>query len=63
LEKQFAELRAGFMRLSSKEKDWRLTVGMFPDDEMSREAESLGREWREQANRDALGAVWDVGVP
>jgi len=51
------------MRLSSKEKDWRLTVGMFPDDEMSREAESLGREWREQANRDALGAVWDVGVP
>jgi hypothetical protein len=30
----------------------RKTVGMIPDDELSRSAEKLGREWREQANKD-----------
>ncbi len=29
-------------------KDWTRTIGMLPDDEMSREADRLGAEWREQ---------------
>ncbi len=33
-------------------KDWRKVVGMIPDDELSRSAERLGREWRVQANRE-----------
>ena len=30
-------------------KDWRATVGGMPDDDLSREAARLGREWREQS--------------
>lgn len=33
---------------SSKEKDWRSTIGMLPQDELSEEADRLGREWREE---------------
>ena len=33
-------------------KGWRQTVGAIPDDELSRHAEKLRREWREQANKD-----------
>ena len=29
-------------------KDWRSTVGMLPRDEISEEADRLGREWREK---------------
>ena len=29
-------------------KDWRRTVGYMPDDEITREAERLGREYRKQ---------------
>ena len=52
LEKQFAELRAEVLRLKPRVKDWRRTVGMMPRDEMTLEAERLGREWREQANKE-----------
>ena len=54
LEKQFAELRALVLRLAPRQKDWRSTVGMMPDDEVSRSADRLGREWREAANREEL---------
>ena len=52
LEKQFAELRAEVLGLQPRAKDWRRTVGMMPDDEYSRSAARLGREWREQANKE-----------
>ncbi len=52
LEKQFSELRAQVLGLQSPPKDWRRTVGMMPDDEMSRSAARLGREWRERANEE-----------
>ena len=48
LEKQFAELRATVFRLTPKEKDWRSTVGTLVDDEISREADRLGAEYRAQ---------------
>ena len=35
------------------EKDWRRTAEIFLRDEMTLEAVRLGREWREQANREA----------
>ena len=52
LEKQFAELRAGVLGLQPRAKDWRRTVGMMPDDEMSRSAARLGREWRDRAGEE-----------
>jgi len=33
---------------ASPNKDWRSTVGMLPHDELSEEADRLGREWREK---------------
>jgi archaellum component FlaC len=48
LEKQVAELRAKVLGLRSLKKDWRRTVGSMPDDELTREAERLGREYRQQ---------------
>ena len=48
LEKQFAELRATVLRLTPKKKDWRSTVGTLVDDEISREADRLGAEYRAQ---------------
>lgn len=52
LENQFAEMRDRVLGLKSPGKDWRRTVGMMPDDESSRSAARLGREWREQANKE-----------
>lgn len=52
LEKQFADLQAQVFSLVPKKKDWRATVGMMPDDEIARNGERLGREWRELANRE-----------
>ena len=52
LEKEFNELRAQVLGLKPREKDWRRTVGTMPDDEISRSAAQLGREWREQANNE-----------
>ena len=48
LEKQVAELRATVLRLTLKKKDWRSTVGTLVDDEISREADRLGAEYRAQ---------------
>ena len=48
LEKKVAELSAEVLRLRPIKKDWRRTVGCMPDDEITREAERLGREYRKQ---------------
>ena len=46
LEQQFEELRQQVLATRPREKDWRRTVGTFPRDEMTLEAERLGTEWR-----------------
>jgi len=48
LERKVAELRTQALDLRSSEKDWRRSVGSLTDDEMAREAERLGREYRQQ---------------
>jgi hypothetical protein len=48
LEKEFSELRAQILNLRRPTKDWRSTFGTLEDDEITREAEKLGREYREQ---------------
>ena len=48
LERQFVELREEVLRLGRPSKGWRSTVGMLTDDDIAREAERLGREYREQ---------------
>ena len=50
IEREFEALKHEVLRPRAKE--WRRTVGMIPDDEVSRSAEKLGREWREQANKE-----------
>jgi len=45
-------LKHEVLGLKLRAKSWRQTVGMIPDDELSRNAEKLGREWRERANKD-----------
>jgi len=52
IEHEFDELKQEVLGLKPRAKSWRQTVGMIPDDELSRSAEKLGREWREQANKD-----------
>lgn len=52
LERQFADLRTEVLGLQPGTKDWRRTVGMMPDDELSRSAALLGREWRDLANSE-----------
>ena len=53
LEQEFDALKSRVLELRSVKKDWRSTVGGMPDDELSRNVERLGREWREQANKEA----------
>lgn len=48
LEKQVAELSAQILDLRPRKKDWQRTAGSLADDELSREAERLGREYRQQ---------------
>ena len=48
LEKEFSELRAQVLNLRQGKKDWHRTFGTLEDDEITREAERLGREYREQ---------------
>jgi hypothetical protein len=48
LEKKVADLSARVLDLRPPRKDWRRTVGSLPEDEMTREAERLGREYRNQ---------------
>jgi hypothetical protein len=52
LEREFDILRHQVLLLKPAKKDWRQTVGVMQDDELSRSAERLGREWREQANKE-----------
>jgi hypothetical protein len=52
IEREFDELKHDVLGLKPRTRSWRLTVGAIPDDELSRNAEKLGREWREQANND-----------
>ncbi|HEU0010414.1 MAG TPA: hypothetical protein VFT34_11415 [Verrucomicrobiae bacterium] len=52
LEKKVAELSAQVLRLQPPRKDWHRTVGSMPDDELTREAERLGREYRQQQTYD-----------
>ena len=49
VEKKVAELGA-IVGAGPGRKDWLSTVGTLPDDAMSREAERLGREYRERLN-------------
>ncbi len=48
LENKMAELQGQVLRLQPRKKDWQGTVGTLGDDEMTREAERLGREYRKQ---------------
>jgi hypothetical protein len=48
VEKKIADLSAQVLGLRSVKKDWTTTVGTLRDDEMSREAERLGRDYRKQ---------------
>ena len=52
LEQQVADLIAQLTggEKSPTTKDWRSSVGMLPRDEVSEQADRLGREWREQQN-------------
>jgi hypothetical protein len=52
IEREFDELKHEVLRLKPRAKGWRQTVGAIPDDGLSRNAEKLGREWREQPNKD-----------
>jgi len=48
LEKEFAQLRSQVLGMKERKKDWRGTVGTLEQDEMTREVDRLGREYREQ---------------
>ena len=48
IEREFDALKHQVLDLKPQAKDWRSTVGTMPDDELSRSAERLGREWRKQ---------------
>ena len=52
IEREFDELKHEVLGPKPRAKSWRQTVGAIPDEELSRGAEKLGREWREQANKD-----------
>ncbi len=52
IEREFDQLKHQVLDLKPRAKDWRSTVGVMPDDELSRSAERSGREWREQANKE-----------
>ncbi|HBJ87946.1 MAG TPA: hypothetical protein DDZ88_29625 [Verrucomicrobiales bacterium] len=52
LEKEFVELRNRVIGIKPVKKDWRRTVGMMPDDELSRKAQRLGAEWRRNGSEN-----------
>jgi hypothetical protein len=58
LEREFSELRARALNFRQGKKDWRSTFGTLEDDEMTREAERLGREYREQQSaKSGVGRI------
>jgi len=52
LEREFAIVRDRVLEIKPVKKEWRNTVGMMPDDELSREAQNLGAEWRKGERED-----------
>jgi len=48
LEKKVADLSTTVLRLTPQKKDWKSTIGMLREDELSKEADRLGREYRKQ---------------
>ena len=58
LEKKLAELSVQVLDLRPRKKDWRRTVGSMIDDELTQEAERLGREYRKQQTyeREIVGS-------
>ena len=48
LEQKLAELGSQILDLRPRQKNWHRTVGSLDDDELTREAERLGREYRQQ---------------
>ena len=48
LEHRVADLSAQVLNLRPRKKDWTRSVGSLPDDDLTREAERLGREYRQQ---------------
>jgi len=56
-------LKHEVLGLKPRAKSWRQTVVMIPDDELSRNAEKLGREWRERANKDWFAILCLARVP
>ena len=48
LERRYSELAAQVLDLKRRKKDWRSTFGTLENDDMTREAERLGREYRKQ---------------
>ena len=52
IEREFDNLKHEVLGLKPHVKEWRNTVGVIPGDELSRHAEKLGRDWRDQANKD-----------
>lgn len=52
IEQEFDELKRQVLGNKPLAKDWHRIVGKMPDDEITRSAERLGREWREQANKE-----------
>lgn len=46
LETEFDALRDRLLGLAPVTKDWRSTVGVLPDDAMTRRAFRLGAQWR-----------------
>jgi len=55
LEKRVAEL-AAIVGSQLRKKDWPTTVGTLPDDEISREADRLGRDYRDSLRDSGDGA-------
>jgi len=50
LEAQVAALSARVLNPPPRAKDWQSTVGAWTDDELSREIDRRGAEWRKQSN-------------
>jgi hypothetical protein len=48
LESGFSELRAQVLGVKQPKKDWRRTVGTLGNDDLTKEAEELGRHYRKQ---------------
>lgn len=52
LEQTLAQLTTKVLQLTPVKKGWQNTLGMLPDDDLSREAEQLGREYRSNGDED-----------